>query len=112
MRGSYLCFALWLTSAATLSPGHGPFTTGNAEAASAPNCPGGSPHTQGNPARPTSVSDLPKAGVPSGAAALQSHSGTLTITEDDTVIDGWDITGNVIVKAVNVSIKNSTISAI
>ncbi len=111
MRGSYLCFVLWLTSAATFSPGHGPFITGSAEAASVPNCAGLAPHTQGKPARPTSVSDLPKAGVPSGAAVLHSHNGTLTITEADSVIDGWDITGNVIVKADNVTIKNTTITA-
>lgn len=111
MRGSYLGFALWLVTATTFSPVHGPFATGDAQAASTPRCPGITPDVQGNPARPTSVSDLPRAGVPAGTAILQRHDGTLTITDDDTVIDGWDITGNVIVKADNVTIKNTTITA-
>src|SRR5690348_16963103 len=68
MRGSYLSFALWLATAVTLTPAHGPFATGNARAASTPSCPGITPDVQGNPARPTSVSDLPRAGLPAGAA--------------------------------------------
>ncbi|CAM5790177.1 PKD domain-containing protein [Cellulomonas persica] len=37
------------------------------------------------------------------------HEGNLTVTQDGTVIDGWDIRGYVLIKAKNVVIRNSYI---
>ncbi|HET9648798.1 MAG TPA: hypothetical protein VFP34_11260 [Microlunatus sp.] len=47
-------------------------------------------------------------GVPAGTTLTQ-HYGDLTITQAGTVIDGLDIHGFVIVKAANVTIKNSIV---
>ncbi|BDZ46235.1 hypothetical protein [Naasia aerilata] len=50
----------------------------------------------------------PKAGVPAGTT-LRLVTGDQTITTPGTVLDGLDIHGRVIVKAANVTIKNSII---
>lgn len=47
-------------------------------------------------------------GVPAGVK-LKKHTGDLTITKAGTVIDGLDIHGYVVVKAKNVTIRNSII---
>ncbi|MDM7855569.1 PKD domain-containing protein [Cellulomonas alba] len=51
----------------------------------------------------------PGYGVPEGTTIQKTVDGNLTITDDNTVIDGWDIRGYVTIKAKNVLIKNSYI---
>ncbi|GEL94977.1 PKD domain-containing protein [Cellulomonas composti] len=48
-------------------------------------------------------------GVPAGTTITRVYDGNLTITADNTVIDGWDIHGYVTVKAKNVVIRNTYI---
>ncbi len=52
---------------------------------------------------PTSV------GVPTGTKMTKVVNGNVTVTEDNTVIDKWDIHGYVTIKAKNVVIRNSYI---
>lgn len=53
--------------------------------------------------------DATNTGVPAGTAL--TSSGSITVTVDGTVISGKDITGQVIIKANNVTIKNSRITS-
>jgi len=55
------------------------------------------------------TTDSTSIGVPKGTTMVKTVKGNLTITEDDTVIDRWDIHGYVTVKAKNVVIRNSYI---
>ncbi|HWK68769.1 MAG TPA: hypothetical protein VNS34_27910 [Rhizobiaceae bacterium] len=50
-------------------------------------------------------------GVPAGTPVEKRFTGTLKITADNTVIDGWEITGNIVVEAKNVTIKNTKLLA-
>ena len=50
-------------------------------------------------------------GVPSGTS-LRVHNGNLTITAAGTVVDGLDVTGTIIVKADNVTIKNTRVRGV
>lgn len=59
-----------------------------------------------NPPRPGGKPTAANTGVPAGTT-LTVHDGPLTITKDNTVIDGMDIRGMVKVRANNVTIKNS-----
>lgn len=58
---------------------------------------------------PTTVKrNASNTGVPAGTA-LRVHDGNITVTQPGTVIDSLDIRGSVVVKAANVTIKNSII---
>jgi hypothetical protein len=70
--------------------------------------------------RATPISDIPllpsypnaaNTGVPEGVT-LKKHSGDWTITEPGTVIDGYDVSGIILVRANNVVIKNTRISGV
>ncbi len=50
-------------------------------------------------------------GVPAGTS-LRVHNGDLTVTTAGTVVDGLDVTGTIIVKADNVTIKNTRVRGI
>ena len=62
----------------------------------------------------TTTSTTPSAsntGVPTGKT-LTAYNGTLTITTPGTVVDGLDVSGTIIVKADNVTIKNTRVRGI
>ena len=50
-------------------------------------------------------------GVPTGKT-LTAYNGTLTITTPGTVVDGLDVSGTIIVKADNVTIKNTRVRGV
>jgi hypothetical protein len=82
-----------------------PPTTSSAEAPSASPTPTPTPTPP-----PPAVTDFPdetNTGVPAGTHLTKSDK--LTITEDGTVIDGLEISGNVVVEADNVVIRNSRV---
>ncbi|MET1016049.1 MAG: right-handed parallel beta-helix repeat-containing protein [Leifsonia flava] len=63
------------------------------------------------PPTPTPASGMPGAkntGVPAGTK-LTVHDGDITVTAPGTVIDSLDVRGSIVVKAANVTIKNSII---
>ncbi|SEQ12244.1 right-handed parallel beta-helix repeat-containing protein [Microlunatus flavus] len=70
--------------------------------------PSSSPTT--NPPKPAGFPDASSTGVPAGTT-LKAYSGPSTITADGTVIDGKKITSCLVVKADDVTIKNSLISS-
>lgn len=57
---------------------------------------------------PEWMPDASNTGVPDGVT-LEPHAGTLTVTTDGTVIDGLDIDGCLLIKADNVTIRNTRI---
>jgi hypothetical protein len=59
----------------------------------------------------TSTPSASTTGVPSGKT-LTAYNGTLTITTPGTVVDGLDVSGTIIVKADNVTIKNTRVRGI
>src|SRR6266536_3252978 len=50
-------------------------------------------------------------GVPAGTA-LKKHSGTMTISASNTVIDAMDISGSLVIKANNVTVKRTRVRCI
>lgn len=96
--------------------------------------PGSSAPTSNDPAGPTTTPSVPVSeptieeidgrevaipagyptsattGVPAGIA-LEPRDGPITITEPGTVIDGWDIDGNVVVAADDVTIRNTRVTS-
>jgi hypothetical protein len=64
---------------------------------------------------PSSPSQLPgnptpaTTGVPNGWQPSRVHTGDVTITKDNKVIDGWLVTGEIEVAADNVTIRNSRV---
>lgn len=90
-------------------------------------CDGGTPADQGSeattsaetvrsssssPSPSTTEQDFPdarSAGVPDGVPL--THSDGLTITEDDTVVDGQEVNGRIIVQANNVTIRNTKVTS-
>ena len=61
-------------------------------------------------ARPVPLVDASNTGVPAGTTFTRHHAGMLTITTDNTVVDGWEVTGNIVVKAKNVTIQNCKVN--
>lgn len=69
--------------------------------------PSASPTTSASPTQPpTGFPSADNTGVPAGVT-LTTYTGPLTINQAGTVIDGKKITGCVVIKANNVTIKNS-----
>ncbi|WP_165064329.1 right-handed parallel beta-helix repeat-containing protein [Marisediminicola senii] len=66
------------------------------------------PATPATPARPAGQPNAATTGVPAGTP-LTVHNGTLTVTTPGAVISALDIRGDVIVKAANVTIRNSIV---
>ncbi|MBB6736042.1 DUF4082 domain-containing protein, partial [Cohnella zeiphila] len=62
---------------------------------------------------PISPADWPNAsntGVPAGTS-LTTHTGVISIYDDNTVIDGWEVNGAIDVYANNVTIRNTKINS-
>jgi hypothetical protein len=91
-----------------------PQPTPTATAAPSPTSPRPTPPTTTappppSPSNPAGYPNERNTGVPPGTTLRPS--GSLTITVPGTVIDGYDITGTVTVRASNVTVKRSRISA-
>jgi hypothetical protein len=67
------------------------------------------PPPVGGPAPSTAFPTPASTGVPAGWQPRATHSGTLTVSQPGTVIDGMLVTGSIEIRATNVTVRNTRV---